>query len=457
VVSDLGEEVVTDFSLTEDVLDVIDLLAGQSGVLDNFLQVSFDGTNSAIGVDIDGGGALYSDATLILEGIELTQDDLHRLWSEGQLLTGAIQGSVQVAIQSAPTAALEEGYDTGTVVLSRNGPTNLPLTVQLSYSGSAINGVDYQILFGSVTFASGQSTAPVVIEPLSDGALEGTEQVTLTLLAGEGYVLGDVSTSQVAIIDAKQRFNIQAVEALATVGGDPGLLLITRQGPINTSVTLFLDVDSSGVSNQDYVAIPTYVSFGAYQTDYVIPVTALAAGSLTTTDTSHTLSVGLKPSYNDSYLLGNSAQAMIRLLSNLEAFDAWVLENNTNADSNMTEDELTTVESSRTGMQSLLEYAFSYGVDFEDGLDAQEQAQFTPQLITEADDVFVEYTERLNDPSLTYTLEVSKDLTNWNSGSEYLEAVTLSESLENEGRMRFRVLGDTAHNCFVRVVVTLNN
>ncbi len=457
VISDLGEEVITDFAVLEDALDLTDLLAGQSGALNDYLQVSFDGSKSTIGVDQDGGAADYSDAAIILEGVELTQDDLHRLWSEGQLLTGAVQGYVTVEIENWPTAPLEEGFDTADLVLRRNGPTSLPLTVQVSYTGSATNGVDYQILFDSVTFATGASTATVSIEPLSDGALEGTEQLNVNLLAGSGYVLGPVTAGQIAIVDAKQRFNIFAVEALTAVDGDPGLILITRQGPINTSTTLFLDIDGSGVKDVDYASIPTYVSFAPYQTDHVIPVIALDGGVLNETDTSRTVSVALKPSYSSSYFMGNETEAMVRLLSNQEAFEAWVLANNENADAGMSTDELTEVESTRTGIQSLLEYAMSYGVDFDDGIDAQEQAQFTPQLIRDGDASYVEFTQRLNDPRLEYIVEVSKDLTTWNSGTEYLEPVAVSEADENAGRVRFRILGANEQNCFVRVLVNLND
>jgi hypothetical protein len=78
-------------------------------------------------------------------------------------------------------------------------------------------------------------------------------------------------------------------------------------------------------------------------------------------------------------------------------------------------------------------------------------------LITEDSDNYVEFTQRLNDPRLEYTLEVSKDLQNWNSGADYLEAISLSEAQENAGRVRYRILNNDGQNCFVRVVVNLND
>ena len=72
-------------------------------------------------------------------------------------------------------------------------------------------------------------------------------------------------------------------------------------------------------------------------------------------------------------------------------------------------------------------------------------------------EVHVEFTQRLNDSRLEYVLELSKDLVTWNSGSEFLEGVALSESLENSGRVRFRVLDSSGGHCFVRVLVNLKD
>lgn len=457
MVSDLGEDVITDFVPGEDVLDIAHLLAGKSGDLDNFVNVQFDGNDTRVGIDVAGSATTYADAVVILQGVELRQSDLHNLWSAGQLVSGAVQGNAVVTFVESATTTIEEGFDQAALQLVRQGPTALPLNIQITYSGSALNGVDYQILFGTVNFKSGEAMASVLVEPLVDGILEGTEQFTASLLPGAGYVLGQRTSSQLAIIDERQRFKIQAIEGLTAVNSDPGLLLITRHGPSSTSTTLFLDVDGSGQRNVDYASIPTFVSFLPYQTDHVIPVIALDGGVLAENEKSRTLTVSLKPSYSESYLLGDKTEAMIRLLSDEQAFEYWARANNTNADDSMTVDELSTTHSSRTGMQALLEYAMSYGVDFDDGIDTEEQAQFRPKLIKESEQYFVEYTQRLNDSRLEYIVEVSDDLTTWNRGPDYFEAVPMSEAEENTGRIRYRILNAEDQNCFVRVLVNLRD
>jgi hypothetical protein len=276
-------------------------------------------------------------------------------------------------------------------------------------------------------------------------------------MSGAGYVLGEVSAGNLAIIDEKQRFNIQAIQSLAAVDGDNALLLITRQGPMNNSTTLHLDIDGTGVKGVDYLALPTYVSFSAYQTDHVLPVIALADGALADTDISRTVTVALKPTFSNSYKLGNSSNALVRLLSNQEAFESWVVANNEAASPTMSDEELAKISSARTGLEALLEYAFSYGVEFEDGLSSQEQAQFTPQITIIDGSLQVEYTKRLNDERLEYVLQHSSDMVEWNSGAEDFEALPVTEAEENAGRVRYRVIDTGAKNCFIRVSVNLND
>jgi Ca2+-binding RTX toxin-like protein len=94
----LGEtDTVSDFSTGEgDLLDLGDLLIGASDVgttLDDYLEVSFDGTNSTIAVDADGDGSGYTDHFVVVEGQDLTalggsQADILQTLIDGGNLTG---------------------------------------------------------------------------------------------------------------------------------------------------------------------------------------------------------------------------------------------------------------------------------------------------------------------------------------------------------------------------------
>ncbi|MGZ0657539.1 cadherin-like domain-containing protein [Coraliomargarita sp. W4R72] len=458
IVSDAGREVITDFSSSEDILDLGDLLVGQAGSLNTFVMVSFDGVNSTVGVDRNGDGSAFTDAQVVLEGIELSQDDLHRLWSQGQLLLGDIRGFASITIEGWPTAALEEGYGTADLLFRRNGPADQALTVYLSVTGSATNGVDYVSLPASLNFAINQRTASLTITPRVDSLSEFSEQLILALAPGAGYVFGEVASGEIAFSDAKQRFGIRARSEYAVVGQGTQRFEIYRIGPQSSNVNLFLSLAGTAIAGQDYAVIDDLVEFNVTDSTKLISVTPLANGVLGHGETSRNLIVRLEaPSEFDSYALANASQASMRLLSNVAAFDSWAEEALPVASGSMSGADLQTAASPRTGFKALLEYAMSYGLDLEDGVDASERAKLVPQLIQAEDGMHIEFTQRLNDPSLTYIVECSGDFVDWHSGEDYFEAVPLSTTEENAGRVRYRVIdSDELGQCFIRVRIEIS-
>jgi hypothetical protein len=73
-----------------------------------------------------------------------------------------------------------EGRQNGRFMLKRDN-TSQPLTVNYTVSGTTTNNTDYEYLYGTVTFAAGQSTAEVVIRTIDDTIIEINETVILTL------------------------------------------------------------------------------------------------------------------------------------------------------------------------------------------------------------------------------------------------------------------------------------
>lgn len=455
IVGALGDEIIEDFNPAEDVLDLADLLIDQAGSLNTFLLADSDGTDTYVRVDQNGDGSGFTDAAILLQGANLAQDDLHRLWSVGQLLLGSIQGASSITIEGWPSEALEEGFSTAELILRRNGPATGSVSVDLSISGSATNGTDYTTLPDSLNFTAGQRTITLTVEPLIDG-VEDPEQLNLAVAAGLDYVTGTVSSGQILIADAKQRFSINTVEPTSVVNGDPAYMLIQRQGPTTGFVQLRLGRSGSAIQGTHYSAIPTIVDFQSGQGSLYLPIQALAGGSLASGETSESLIVNIQPPFANEYLLGNPTSATVRLLSNQQAFETWVAAL-PDADESMTAEELQTADSSRTGLKALLEYAFSYGLELDDGVATEERALLTPELTRSANGMHFEFTQRLNDDRLVYVVECSPDLLNWNSGSEYFEPIALGAAESNAGRVRYRVLAaDIEEQCFIRVRVELN-
>ena len=458
IVSDLGSETIEDFDLTQDVLDLADLFSGQSGGLNSFLLADPDGSDTYIRVDQNGDGSGFTDAAILLQGNDLTQGDLHRLWSVGQLLLSGLEGYPSITLENVPTEALEEGYSTANLILRRNGPGTQALTVALNISGSATNGVDYDSLPANVTFGSGKRTLTLTVDPILDG-IEDPEQLNLGVVSGVGYVSGLLASGEIQIVDAKQRFSIVASDTSTVVNGDPVDLLVQRSGPTSGSVRVRLSRSGSAMHQVDYSTIPSFLQFNAGDEFAYITFEALALGTLGVGETSETLTVSIRAPIAMEYDFGLTTSATVRLLSNQQAFNAWAAEL-PEADGSMSESELTTVVSSRTGMQALLEYALSYGLDLEDGIAPEEQSLMRPALERTENGFEFEFNKRLNDSRLNYIVECSDNLSTWHSGDAYFVEVPLSEEEANAGRVRYRVInseGEDPAQCFIRVRVELND
>ena len=105
-----------------------------------------------------------------------------------------------VTVAATDLLASESG-DTGTFTISRTGSTTGSVTVRYTLGGTAANGVDYQLLSGSVTIPAGASSVDVLVRPIDDRLIEIAEIVILTLSPGDAYNVGLLNTAVVTILD----------------------------------------------------------------------------------------------------------------------------------------------------------------------------------------------------------------------------------------------------------------
>ena len=151
-----------------------------------------------------------------------------------------------------------EAADTARFTLTRQGDLSATLTVTYTLGGSAVNGVDYAGLTGSVTFAAGSATAVIDIVVLNNSRIDGTRTVTATLTAGPSYTLASNPTASATIADndsAVRRVAVSAAVGRAVAVFDSGSSSATIAGdPFpdlpGTNVTVAVgDVDGDGVAD----------------------------------------------------------------------------------------------------------------------------------------------------------------------------------------------------------------
>jgi hypothetical protein len=105
-----------------------------------------------------------------------------------------------VSVTVSPASVSEAGEENLVFTFTTSIPLPVAeLTVNFSVGGTAQIRTDYGAEFdvpnGTVKFAPGASSATVVVDPLSDTALEIDETVILTVLAGSNYVVGSPNSA----------------------------------------------------------------------------------------------------------------------------------------------------------------------------------------------------------------------------------------------------------------------
>lgn len=102
-----------------------------------------------------------------------------------------------------PVATLREGGEPVTVTASRIGNLAAPVTVNLSYSGTATLGVDYQQPPASLSFAAGSDSATFTLSAIDNDLPQPTRslQVTIATDGGSDYLPVPPATQSIVLED----------------------------------------------------------------------------------------------------------------------------------------------------------------------------------------------------------------------------------------------------------------
>lgn len=108
----------------------------------------------------------------------------------------------EISFAEAAPKKLLESYSPSKVThqLVRKGLLTSALTVNLTYSGAATRGADFNGAT-TVTVAAGAATADLVLTPINDQAYEGDETATANVAAGTGYGIGTPSSISATVVD----------------------------------------------------------------------------------------------------------------------------------------------------------------------------------------------------------------------------------------------------------------
>ena len=107
-----------------------------------------------------------------------------------------------VDLVASDAVACEFGTNTARFSLVRSGDTNLlALTLNYTVSGTAVSGVDYAPLPGSITIPAGALATNIVVTPLGSNLASNQATVTLTLVPSANFTGTSLSNATIVILD----------------------------------------------------------------------------------------------------------------------------------------------------------------------------------------------------------------------------------------------------------------
>ncbi|MSR65360.1 MAG: hypothetical protein EXS18_06225 [Verrucomicrobiae bacterium] len=169
-----------------------------------------------------------------------------------------------VTIVASDPNASELGPNTGTFTLTRTGCTNAALAVTLSFGGTATMTNDYTAISKTKTIPAGQTTVTIIVTPVADAAVEGSETVIATIAASTKYVIGSPSNATVTIANnVPATVTITATDPNASEpGSNTGTFTVTRTGDTTTALVVSLSFSgtatmSTATVTNDYKVIST--------------------------------------------------------------------------------------------------------------------------------------------------------------------------------------------------------
>ncbi len=161
------------------------------------------------------------------------------------------------------------------VAVSLSEAVSTPLTVHLSYGGTAVPGTDYVPPKAPVIVPAGQTTLEVQIPTVTNNTVEVNRVLTVSLGAGAGYAVGTPSTTSVTLNSTVvPTLTLSATSSAINQGAAATFTITASQPPVkNTSVSFA--VEGTAEPGQSYVPLTGSALLAAGQSSVTVTVQSL--------------------------------------------------------------------------------------------------------------------------------------------------------------------------------------
>jgi len=218
-----------------------------------------------------------------------------------------------VSIYSAISSVPRNG-GSARMTVSRAGSLDQDLVINYLVTGTAVSGVDFNTLPGSVTIPAGQLSADISISPIASSTNKFPRTVTLLLSDATTYNIYNQNLATITITD-----NTLPTVTLARSGdsvsenGGSATFIVSRTGSTTNSLNVFFEVGGSAWEGIDYANLGTNVVIPAGAASANITLTAINDAARELGDTWGNDSVIVRLRSNTNYNLGGTINQTIRI------------------------------------------------------------------------------------------------------------------------------------------------
>lgn len=209
-------------------------------------------------------------------------------WSGGAALLGSVGNAVLNIIDNEPTVqfsaagyAVSETAKSVTIGVRRTGNLTGAATVTHAVTGgSAVNGFDYTLSPGPLTFLPGQSSTTFSITLLPDTVADGTRTIDLALSGPSGVALGTPKATIVTIRDNDLAGHVQlASSTYGTTAGASLAVTVKRIAGLASDVRVdYSSTDGTATGDVHFRPLSGTLTFSADSTSQTILVQTLDDG-----------------------------------------------------------------------------------------------------------------------------------------------------------------------------------
>ena len=408
-------DTITDFTPSQgDLIDLSGVLDGLSRSLTDYVRIRRSGADAMLEVCAAGTKSGFTDRVIRLQNSTLQPSDVLNLYYAGNLETGAIGLPPRVSIAATTAQASENGPVAGQFTITREGDFDLPLTVNLSISGNATNGVDYQSVASSITIPIGQAGAVISILPYADTAAELNETVYLQIADSADYLTGSAAAAQIVIEDLKPQISLEVIEEIAGVSGSaPASVIIRRGGLLSPEVFVQFTLSGTAKSGTDYNTVAPYVTFTSGQTAKVVEFVPKQVVNFSGAE-AKTIRMTVK---SDTAFASMVPSADLTLVPQRQTYEDWLASRGVNPSD-----------------EELLRYGFSQGTQPSDN------SMFArmPKATVENGYLTLRFRKKPGVSDMNYQVQYSCNLTDWQSGPNAVEDITSQVAPNDPGAAVFR-------------------